>query len=482
MRPAAFVVSLLSLCALLRAQSAQTVDIRWDAVSRVVNTYPTLQVVVNPPLRPGSPIRENVYRAVHDLGAEYVRYVPWLPYPRLAVAELEEGKWDTSLIDPMTVDFIKATEGHNPILNFSTIPAWLFKTDKPVTYPANPDEPIWNYTQGKDLREGGLKDLADYYARLISWYTQGGFTDKQGKQHTSPYHFKIPYWEIFNEPEFEHQTNAPDYTTRYDAVASAIHAVSPETKFVALALAAPSQHPEMFEYFLDRKNHRPDIPLDMISYHFYSTPAAQETADTWQFTFFNQADGFLNTVRYVEQIRKRLSPQTRTTLDEIGNILPGDPAGKEVIPDIYWNASGALYAYVYLRCAEMGIDIVGESQMVGYPTQFPSVSMVDWKTGNPNARFWVLKLIHDNIAPGDKMVRTAGSNGDVVAQAFVTSKGRAMLVINKRNAKNTLKLKTEWKDASLSVVDSPLAPPRAVPFSGSSLDLPPFAVAVISSR
>jgi hypothetical protein len=482
MRPAAFVVSLLPLCALLRAQSAPTVDIRWDAVSRVVNTYPTLQVVVNPPLRPGSPIRENVYRAVHDLGAEYVRYVPWLPYPRLAVAELEEGKWDTSLIDPMTVDFIKATEGHNPILNFSTIPAWLFKTDKPVQYPANPDEPIWNYTQGKDLREGGLKDLADYYARLIGWYTKGGFTDKQGKQHTSPFHFKIPYWEIFNEPEFEHQTNAQDYTTRYDAVAAAIHAVSPETKFVALALAAPSQHPEMFEYFLDRKNHRPGIPLDMISYHFYSTPAAQETADTWQYTFFNQAEGFLNTVRYVEQIRKRLSPQTRTTLDEIGNILPGDPAGKEVIPDIYWNASGALYAYVYLRCAEMGIDIVGESQMVGYPTQFPSVSMVDWNTGNPNARFWVLKLIHDNIAPGDKMVRTTGSNADVVAQAFVTSKGRAMLVINKRNAKNTLKLKTEWKDAIVSVVDSPLAAPHAVPLSGSSLDLPPFAVAVISSK
>ena len=148
------------------------------------------------------------------------------------------------------------------------------------------------------------------------------------------------------------------------------------------------------------KNHRPGIPLDMISYHFYATPAASETPEHWQYTFFNQADGFLNTVRYVEQIRRRLSPETRTTLDEIGSILPGDPAGKETIPEIYWNASGALYAYVYLEAMRMGIDIVGESQLVGYPTQFPSVSMVDWTTGSPNARFWVLKLIHDHFAPG----------------------------------------------------------------------------------
>src|SRR5208282_6052817 len=197
-----------------------------------------------------------------------------------------------------------------------------FHTDKPVTYPADADEATWTYTQGKDLGEGGMAELAAYYARLVSWYTQGGFTD----------------------PDFEHGTSPRDYTARYDAVVAAIHRVSPETKFVGLALAAPSVHPEMFEYFLDHKNHRPGTPLDMISYHFYATPAASETPEHWQYTFFDQADGFLNTVRYVEQIRKRLSPETRTTLDEIGSILPGDPAGRETIPDLYWNASAALYA------------------------------------------------------------------------------------------------------------------------------------------
>jgi hypothetical protein len=464
----------------LTAQQPPMLDIKWDAVSQVSKTTPTLQVVVNPMLSRSSPVHDQIFQALRDLGADYVRYVPWLPYPRLAVAELEPGAWDTHLIDPMMVDFFKATEGHSTIINFSTIPSWLFKTDQPVTYPSSPDQVFWTYTKGKDLREGGLADLGDYYARLVSWYTKGGFTDRQGKRHVSDYHYRIPYWEVFNEPEIEHQTSPQDYTTRYDAVVAAIHAVSPETKFVGLALAYPSRYPEFFEYFLNHQSHRPGTPLDMISYHFYATPAVNQTPDHWQYTFFDQADRFIASVRYIELIRQRLSPDTRTTLDEIGNILPGDPAGpKNGIPDIYWNASGALYAYVYLETMKLGIDIVGESQLVGYPTQFPSVSMIDCSTGRPNARYWVLKLLHDHFGPGDKLVQTRLEGQDVDAQALVTAKGRAVLLINKRNTKNTVRLREELRDATLSVVDSSVI--RSTPFSGATIELAPFSVAVVSS-
>ncbi len=47
-----------------------------------------------------------------------------------------------------------------------------------------------------------------------------------------------------------------------------------------------------------------------------------------------------------------------------------------------------MYAYIFLvELTKIGIDIAGESQLVGYPTQFPDVSMVNWNTGNPNARY-----------------------------------------------------------------------------------------------
>ena len=91
--------------------------INWDKTTIVSKSTPTLQVVVNAPLEHGKPLSVGSYSALKDLGADYVRYVPWLPYPKLGVAELEpptkdKTSWDFSLIDPMTKDFLAATEGH----------------------------------------------------------------------------------------------------------------------------------------------------------------------------------------------------------------------------------------------------------------------------------------------------------------------------------------------------------------------------------
>src|SRR4029078_7113002 len=188
----------------------QEVIINWDKVIRLSQTIPSLRVVVNPPLRRGSAIHDNAFQSLRDLGADYVRYVPWYPYPKLAIPELDPpsgGKtlWDFSLIDPMTIDFLEATKGHPVVLNFSTITAWMFKTDKPLTSPADPDQPVWDYTQGTEFRDPTMKEVGDYYGRLFSWYTQGGFTDELGKRHESGYHYSIPYWEVLNEIEFEHQ-------------------------------------------------------------------------------------------------------------------------------------------------------------------------------------------------------------------------------------------------------------------------------------
>ena len=141
------VLAAVPLCCLTSTAQDRpsTVTVRWDKVIRISQTAPTLQVVVNPPLRRGTPVHDNAFKSLHDLGADYVRYVPWLPYPKLGVAELDppkDGKtsWDFSAIDPMTIDFLEATKGHSVILNFSTIPQWMYKTDKPVSYPAAPNQ------------------------------------------------------------------------------------------------------------------------------------------------------------------------------------------------------------------------------------------------------------------------------------------------------------------------------------------------------
>src|SRR5579863_6489150 len=244
------------------APERASVKVNWDNLLAVSKTVPTLQVVVMPPLRRGAKIHDRVFQAVHELGADYVRYVPWLPYPKLAVAELDPPKdrqtsWDFSLIDPMMEDFMNATAGHSVVVNFSTIPQWMFKTEKPVPYPADPDELTWTYEQGKELRDPSRKELADYYARLVSWYTQGGFTDEAGKRHQSGHHYKIDYWEVFNEVDDEHSMTPRDYTASYDAIVGAVRQVAPHMKFVSLALDSAENNMQFLEYFLDPRHHRP---------------------------------------------------------------------------------------------------------------------------------------------------------------------------------------------------------------------------------
>jgi hypothetical protein len=165
-------------------------------------------------------------------------------------------------------------------------------------------------------------------------------------------------------------TTPEDYTIRYDAIVSGILKASPTTQFVGLAMGQASRL-EYYQYFLNASNHQPGIPLDYISYHFYSQPGGNQSAEQWQTTFFADGASFISTVKSIETIRNNLSPGTKSMLNELGVILPNDnDANRPPIPDNYWNAAGALYAYLYVELARLGLDgTAGESQLVGYITQ-----------------------------------------------------------------------------------------------------------------
>lgn len=463
------------------------VTVNWESILTVSKTTPTLQVVYNPMLRANSPIHQATFEALKNMGANYVRYVPWFPYPKAAVAELQaptatETFWDFQYADPAVIDFMEGTKGHPPVMNFSTIPVWMFRNAKPVEHPEDPDLPFWGYNQGKELRDTTGKEVADYFARVFSWYTQGGFTDELGKFHKSGHHYQFPYWEVLNEPDLEHHMTPQLYTKIYDAVVTELKKISPETKFVGISVALETD-PQWFEYFLNPANHKPGVPLDGISYHFYGRPAAlDQPIDSYQYSFFDQANGFLDRVRYIENIRKRLAPNTFTHINEIGTILQNRDY-KGVIPDEYWNLSGAMFAYLFVELTKIGIDVTAESQLVGYPTQFPDVTMINWKTGKPNARYWILKLIKDNFGPGDKLVATSSNHPAVTAQAFVTASGKKLLLINRTNKQISLKIPA-IDDAALQTVDVATGdnPIIVGQIKGDTFVVKPFAVTVIKMK
>jgi hypothetical protein len=462
-----------------------TVTAAWDKTLATSNTTPTLQLVENPMVRPGSPIHKNVFKALKDLQADYLRYVPWFPYPKMAVAELlppskTETYWDFTYLDSTMHAVMEATKGHPVVINFSTTPAWMWVTADKVPYPEDPYKTSWNYNQGTKLRDPSLKELADYYVRVFRWYTQGGFTDELGKFHKSGHYYKIPYWEVLNEPDLEHNIPPPLYTAMYDAIVSELKKISPETKFVGISVAF-SNNPEYFEYFLNAKNHKRGVTVEGISYHHYSTPSFEgQTLDSYQYTFFEKADAFLERVRYIESIRKRLAPQCFTMINELGVILRG-PEVSGPIDNQYWNLAGALYAHLFLELTKIGIDVVGESQLVGYPSQFPDVSMVNWQNGNGNARYWVLKLLIDNFHRGDKLVQTGSNVPGVATQGFVGPGSKRILLINKKNTRVEIMLPQATGAAKINYVDITTGegPPGSATVTNGKIVLAPFSVAVV---
>jgi len=136
---------------------------------------------------------------------------------------------------------------------------------------------------------------------------------------------------------------------------------------------------------------------------------------------------------------------------------------------------------VYLELSKLGIENIGESQLVGYPTQYPSVSMVNWETGRPNARFRVLELLKDNFGPGDRLVSTEVANPAVAAQAYRTAAGRKLLLVNKGDTAASVDLPPEAAGARMDVVDTLTGenPPQSSTMPGTRVTLSPFAVAVI---
>lgn len=240
------------------------------------------------------------------------------------------------------------------------------------------------------------------------------------------YRLPISHIEVLNEIESEHHDDPATYTAVYDAIVAGIRRFSPTgsapVKFVGLALEG--EEDDYVSYFLNASNHNPpSTPVDIISFHHYASCSDRDGGvnNTSYEAFFPSGDDFVNAVTGIVAIRDALRPATLLDADEVGVILPDDNDGKWTsdapgFAPIYWNAAASMYAYLFGRTAVVGLDILGESQLVGYPSvsftrrsngqpytappQFPSVAMLNWTKGEPTARYWALKLLLEEFTAG----------------------------------------------------------------------------------
>ncbi|MEZ0341779.1 hypothetical protein ACAG25_17570 [Mycobacterium sp. pV006] len=414
----------------------------WAAATGISRTTLTTHVWTAPTLRRGSPVHDRVFAALKELRADLIRFLPWFSHPHVSVPALTpptdgQTSWNFDRLDPFVADVMAAAEGRPVVANFATIPAWMFTTT--VDVPDDPDQAVWDYEHGVELRDPTCAEVADYFYRLASWYIAGGFTDEAGRRRESGHRYRFAYWEVLCEPDMR-GLSPQAYTRLFDAVVQRLAPLDPQMKFVGLSLTHQHHNPEYFWHFLGSGPHR-----DAISYHFYAhpdivNPIAPEgniPFDQWPAVFFAQADGFLDQVRWIESVRRRLSPDTKTFVNEVGTFTPDLMNPEPEIPADYWLLSAALQSYVWAHLVTLGIDLVGIAEFMGYPGMIPGVTLVDWDTGEPNARYQALRKLLEHFGPGDTLVSTEVGDpkfpdARVYAQAFVTAEGtRKALLINK---------------------------------------------------
>ncbi len=501
---ATIAASLIATQPVLMAQASVVVIANWNTVTRESVTVPTTQNLASALTVRSNPLNKPLLQALKNLHTNDTRLQLWFSVPNQVVAELKEPTatetfWDFKSMDPVVEDYFANTSGVHHI-NIGTIPRWMFNV-LPVDLPSDPGASFYAYsagTSGELLKDPSGKQFADFQVRIFQWYTQGGFTDEIGKFHKSGHHYKIDYWGILNEPDFENKFTVQQYTRIWDSVAEGIRKVDPHVQFFGPEVSGAEV--EWARYFLDRKNHSPEAPLvRFFSIHNYVWGG--NDPHSWQVTYFTDPIGkngsfsvraFVDQLHQVMKIRNELSPATQIVIDELGTfdqLKSADGGGPDDEPyeaynPLYWVAMGANWANNFIVVENEGVPLVSMTQMLGYPTQSPSCTMVNPKTAHPNAHYWVLSMVNSNFGPGDKLVATKSSSVDVVAQAATTASGNKVLLVNTSNHVLAVDLSGTFAMGPLRVeaVDqgSGENPPRVDGVAGPQIQLAPFAVAVVS--
>ena len=264
--------------------------------------------------------------------------------------------WDTVALDGVTEGYFEAGPKH-AALGWGGHPNWLYSDGFGYTekdYELVPDDFFdsdFHYEQGRTLCDQTGTELGDYYGRSLAHFINGGFTDEAGRWHAG-YRYNISIFQSINEPEAEHKCNYSEYTHRYDAIIEGIwrHA-DPERKLEFL-LGQLSGHREWdwYHYMLNSSNHRPGIPVDWLSYHFY---AHCELTEGSMETLFAQAAGFLDEVREIQDIIDMYTATSVTKkraknyISEIGCGANVGPTTMDPQSTLYWNACAGMYAFLF---------------------------------------------------------------------------------------------------------------------------------------
>ena len=449
-----------------------TLDVNWGAAPiTTASTAATVEVDCCEPFLTRDPAAHthgggpfaSYLSAMKDLGAEFVRFAPWYPYPKVAVVELEPtdctattpaSNWNSSLFDPILADFMSAVCGegaatghceHSVAQQLSTMPSWLYVGgEDPKDLPADPwDMRMSPYgSQGTALKNESCVDMAAYITRLVAHYTMGGHHDTCGHFHASGLHYNWTVVSVLNENE--HNTGAARYTRCWDAIRASVEKVNPsialegpETVFDNLASSYSTT-------FIDPTTHADGRAPDIVSNHAYFPSTAGGADGSGYESLFTEVDKLVEeTVKPLAAVRDKVAPATELVLnewipfisdwcntsdaatlfkkhqdntthpllrDELSAGCPDwkDPRSSTIGINrvtLGWSAAAAQFAYGVGQLALYGrYKYVGNDDLAcgPYPDNEPAVTGLDWHTGEWNAKAYIVKMLAEHLGAGPK--------------------------------------------------------------------------------
>ena len=172
-----------------------------------------------------------------------------------------------------------------------------------------------------------------------------------------------------------------------------------------------------------------------------------------------------------------------------------------------WNVAAATFAYAFGSLAELDYAFVGMDQLIGgvWPDNSPSVSMLDWQTGQPNAKYWVTTMLASTVGSAKEKAIVASNvslaNGTltggsssipqpVYVMPYVMEDTQGVLLVNKKQTAMDVTIDGVVGGSALVVEVALSGPDAAEPgfaptvakelSADGKLSLGPFGVAVVT--
>ena len=110
---------------------------------------------------------------------------------------------------------------------------------------------------------------------------------------------------------------------------------------------------------------------------------------------------------------------------------------------LQWSLAAAAYAYGFGRLSELGYLYVTADQLVAgpWPDNCPFVASLDWQSGEPNAKFWIVRMLAAALGKRERTLMPTAVSNNATAYALgmqmAGTEQRVLLLVSKTSKLQT---------------------------------------------